>query len=104
VLLRFGVSCAMILVPRGAIGALLKSYCPKMCVDAESFGFILDVRNMFNVMTDWGNNLSHRCIVNDLSVVQSPDINMYLKNIIALSDEFSMWLYGGTNWKVVSCW
>jgi hypothetical protein len=64
----------MILVPGGAIGALLKSYCPKMCVDAESFVLILDVRNMFNVMTACGDNLSHRCIVNDLLVVQSPAI------------------------------
>jgi hypothetical protein len=51
VLLRLGVSCAMILVPDGAIGALLKSYCPKMCVDDESFGLILDVRSMIHVMT-----------------------------------------------------
>jgi hypothetical protein len=33
----------MILVPGGAIGALLKSYCPKRCVAAESLGLILDV-------------------------------------------------------------
>jgi hypothetical protein len=64
----------MIIVPGGGIGALLKSYSPKMCVDAESFGLILDVRNMFNVMTACGNNLSHKHIGNDLSVVQSPAI------------------------------
>jgi hypothetical protein len=32
----------MILVPGGAMGALLKSYCPKMCVAAESLGLILN--------------------------------------------------------------
>jgi hypothetical protein len=64
----------MILVPGGAIGAPLKSYCPKMCMEAESFGLVLDFRNMINVMTACGNNLSDRCIGNDLSVVQSPAI------------------------------
>jgi hypothetical protein len=64
----------MILVPGGAIGALLKSYCPKMCVVAESLVLILDVLNTFNVMTACGNNLSHRCIGNDLSVEQNPAI------------------------------
>jgi hypothetical protein len=74
VLLLLGVSCAIILVPGGAIGALMKSYCPKMCVAAERLGLILDVLNMFNVMTAYGSNLSHRCIGNDLSVEQSPAI------------------------------
>jgi hypothetical protein len=64
----------MILVPGSANGALLKSYCPKMCVAAETLGLILYVLNMFNVMITCGNNLSHRCIGNDLSVEQSPDI------------------------------
>jgi hypothetical protein len=64
----------MIIVPGGAIGALLKSYCSKMCVAAESLGLILDVLNMFNVMTVCGNNLSHRFIGNDLSVEKSPAI------------------------------
>jgi hypothetical protein len=69
--LLLGVSCAMILVPGGAIGALLKSYCPKMCVAAESLGLILDVLNIFNVMTACGTNLSHKCIGKYLSVEQS---------------------------------
>jgi hypothetical protein len=64
----------MILVPGGAIGALLKSYCPKMCVAAESLGLILYVLNIFNVVTACGNNLSHKCIGKDLSVEQSPAI------------------------------
>jgi hypothetical protein len=64
----------MILVPGGAIGALLKLYCPKMCVAAESLGLILDVLNMFNVMTACGNNMSHKCIGKDFSVEQSPAI------------------------------
>jgi hypothetical protein len=64
----------MILVPGGAIGALLKSYCPKMCVAAESLGLILDVLNIFNVMNACGSNLSHKCIGKDLSVEQSPAI------------------------------
>jgi hypothetical protein len=61
----------MILVPGGAIGALFKSYCPKMCVAAESLGLILDVLSIFNVMTACGSNLSHKCIEKDLSVEQS---------------------------------
>jgi hypothetical protein len=61
-----------------------------MCVEAESFGLILDVRNMFNVMTACGNNLSHRCIGNDLSVVQCPAIKWSLKDLIALSAEFRL--------------
>jgi hypothetical protein len=64
----------MILAPGGAIGALLKSYCPKMCVAAEILGLIIDVLNMFNVMTACGNNLSHQCIGKCLSVEQSPAI------------------------------
>jgi hypothetical protein len=68
-----------------------------MCVDAESVGLILDVLNMFNVITACGKNLSHRCIVNDLSVEQSPAIKWYLNDLIALSAAFRRWLYGGTN-------
>jgi hypothetical protein len=64
----------MILVHGGAIGALLKSYCPKMCVAAESLGFILDVLSIFNVMTACGSNLSHKSIGKYLSVEQSPAI------------------------------
>jgi hypothetical protein len=54
------------------MGALLKSYCPKMCVAAESLGLICDVRSIFNVMTAWGRILSHKCIGKDLSIEQSP--------------------------------
>jgi hypothetical protein len=72
--LLLGVSFAMILVPRGAIGALLKSYFPKMCVAAESLGLIIDVISILNVMTACGSNLSHKCIGKDLSVEQSPAI------------------------------
>jgi hypothetical protein len=68
-----------------------------MCVDAESLGLILDVFNMFNVMTACGNNLSHICIGNDLSVEQSPAIKWSLNDLIALSAEFHLWMYGGTN-------
>jgi hypothetical protein len=78
------------LVPGGAMGALLKSYCPKMCVAAESLGLILDVLSIFNVMTAWGIILSHKCIGKDLSVEQSPDINWSLKDLIARSAEFSL--------------
>jgi hypothetical protein len=87
----------MILVPGGAIGALLKSYLPSMCVDAESLGLILDVLNMFIVITACGNNLSDRCIGNDSSVEQSPAIKWSLNDLIALSADFHLWLYGGTN-------
>jgi hypothetical protein len=52
----------MILVPGGAMGALLKSYCPKMCVQAESLGLIHDVLSIFNVMTACGSNLSHNAL------------------------------------------
>jgi hypothetical protein len=68
-----------------------------MCVATESLGLILDVLKMFNVMTACGNNLSHRCIGNDLSVEQSPAIKWSLNDMIAISAEFSLWLYGGTN-------
>jgi hypothetical protein len=64
----------MILVPGGAIGSLLKSYCPKFSVAAESLVLIIDVLNKFNVMTSCGNSMSHRWIVNDFSVEQSPAI------------------------------
>jgi hypothetical protein len=67
-----------------------------MCVDSESLGLILDVLNMFNVMTACGNNLSHRCIGNDLSVEQSPVIKWSLNDLIALSAACRLWLYGGT--------
>jgi hypothetical protein len=68
-----------------------------MCVDAESLGLILDVLNMFNMMTACGNNMSHICIGNDLSVEHSPDIKWSLNDLIALSAAFHLWLYGGTN-------
>jgi hypothetical protein len=56
------------------MGALLKSYCPKMCVAAESFGVILEVLSMFSVMTAWGRILSHKCMGKDLSVEHNPAI------------------------------
>jgi hypothetical protein len=62
-----------------------------MCVDAESLGLILDVLNMFIVMTACGNNLSHSCIGNELSVEQSPAIKWSVNDLIALSAAF---LYG----------
>jgi hypothetical protein len=49
-------------VPRGALGALLKSYCPKMCVAAESLGLVLHVLSIFNAMTAWGIILSDKCV------------------------------------------
>jgi hypothetical protein len=68
-----------------------------MGVAAESLGLILDVLNMFNVMTACGNNLSRKYIGNDLSVEQSPAIKWSLNDLIALLAEFRIWLYGGTN-------
>jgi hypothetical protein len=58
----------MILVPNGAIGALLKSYFPSMYVVAYRLGFIIDVLSIFNVITAWGKNMSHKCIGNALYV------------------------------------
>jgi hypothetical protein len=37
------------MVPGGAMGALLYSYCPYKYVAADIFGFILHVRNMLSV-------------------------------------------------------
>jgi hypothetical protein len=68
-----------------------------MCVDAESLGLILDVLKMFNVMTACGNNMSHKCIGNDLSVEHRPRIKWSLNDLIALYAAFRLWLYGGTN-------
>jgi hypothetical protein len=65
VLLLLGVSWAIILVPGGAMGALLKSYYPKMCVAAESLRLILEVLSMFSVITAWGRILSHKCMGKD---------------------------------------
>jgi hypothetical protein len=42
-------------------------------------------------MTAYGNNLSHECIGNDLSVEQSPAIKCSLKDLIARSAEFRLW-------------
>jgi hypothetical protein len=64
----------MILVPGGAIGALLKSYCPKICVAAESLGLSLDVLSIFNGLIACDSNLSHKCIGKYLSVEQIPAI------------------------------
>jgi hypothetical protein len=74
-----------------------------MCVDAESLGLILDVINIFNVMTACSSNLSHRCIGNDLSVEQSPAIKWSLNDMIALSAAFRLWMYGGTDYDVMFC-
>jgi hypothetical protein len=54
-------------------------------------------------MTACGNNLSHRCIGNDLSVEQSPAIKWSLNDLIALSAACRLWLYGGTNLNVILC-
>jgi hypothetical protein len=72
--LRLGVSCAMILVPGGAMGALLYSYCPSKFFAADIFGFILDACNMFSVRMACGSNLSHKCMGKALSVEHNPDI------------------------------
>jgi hypothetical protein len=74
-----------------------------MFVDAESLGLILDVLNMFNVMTACGNNLYHRYIGNDLSVEQIPAIKWYFNDLIALSAAFHIWMYGETNRNVILC-
>jgi hypothetical protein len=68
-----------------------------MCVAAESFGLILDELKIFNVMTACVNNLSQRCIGNDLAVEHSPAIKWSLNYLIARSAEFRLWLYVGTN-------
>jgi hypothetical protein len=72
--LRLGVSCAMILVPGGAMGAMFYSYCPSKCVAADIFGSILDVRNMLSVRMACGRNLSHKCNEKTLSVEHNPAI------------------------------
>jgi hypothetical protein len=74
VLLLHDVPCAIILVPGGAKGALLKSYCPTMCVAAESFGLILEVLSILSVITAWGRVLSHKYMGKDLSVEHNPAI------------------------------
>jgi hypothetical protein len=72
--LRLGVSCAMILVPGGTMGALVYSYCPSKCVAADIFGFFLDVRSMLIVGIACGSNLSHIYMGKALSVEHNPDI------------------------------
>jgi hypothetical protein len=39
--LRLGVSCAMMMLPGGAMGALLYSYCPSKCVAADILDLFL---------------------------------------------------------------
>jgi hypothetical protein len=90
VLLLPGVSCAIILVPGGSMGALLKSYCPKMCVAAEILGLILEFLSIFNFMTAWGSILSHKCIGKDLLVEHRPSIKWSLNDLIARSAEFNL--------------
>jgi hypothetical protein len=65
--LRLGVSCTMVMVPGGAMGAMLYSYCPSKFVAEEIFGSILDARNMLSVRMVCGRNLSHKCMGNALS-------------------------------------
>jgi hypothetical protein len=55
-----------------------------MYVEADSLGFILDVLSIFNVITAWGNNLSHKFIGNVLSVE-----NCVLCCILSMT----VWLY-----------
>jgi uncharacterized membrane protein YfcA len=47
--LRLGVSWVIFMVPGGAMGALLYSYCPSKFIAAYILGFILDVRSMLSV-------------------------------------------------------
>jgi hypothetical protein len=56
------------------MGALLKSYCPKMWVAAESLGLLLEVLSMFSVITAWDRILSHKCMGKDLYVEHNPAI------------------------------
>jgi hypothetical protein len=46
----------------GVNGALLKSYCPKICVAAESFGLILEVLSILSFIADWGRIMSDKCM------------------------------------------
>jgi hypothetical protein len=64
----------MILVPGGAMGDLLYSYCPSKCVAADIFGFTLDVRNMLSVRMACGINMSHKFMGKALSVENNPAI------------------------------
>jgi hypothetical protein len=74
ILLQFGVSCDMSIVPGGVIGTLLLLYCASMCVEADRLGFIIDGLSIFNVINAWGNNMSHTFIGNALSVEHNPAI------------------------------
>jgi hypothetical protein len=72
--LQLGVSCAMIMMSGGAMGALLYSHCPSKCIAADIFGFILDVHSMLSVRIACGSNLSHRCMGKALYVEDNPAI------------------------------
>jgi hypothetical protein len=73
----------MILVPGGAMGAMLYSYCPSKFVAADIFGFILEVRNMLSVRMACGRILSHKCMGKALSVEHNPAIKRSLNEQIA---------------------
>jgi hypothetical protein len=66
-------------------------------VEVDNLGFIREMRHIFNVITAWGKNLSHRCMGKALSVEQMPAIKWSLNDLIALSAAYILWMYGGTS-------
>ena len=54
-----GLSCTRHLVPRGAMGVLLKSKGPLSMASAAILGFNLDGRRRFKVKLTWSISLSH---------------------------------------------
>ena len=60
------------LVPGGPNGVRLKSCCPSRTWNADSFGWTLEVRNIFNVSWDCLMMSDHKAVGNSLSQMQSP--------------------------------
>jgi hypothetical protein len=61
-----------------------------MRVGVDSLGFILDVLSIFNVITAWGNNLSHKYVRIALSGEHNPEIKLSLNDLIARSGAFGL--------------
>ena len=92
----------MALVPTGHHGILLKSWIPSNTLYADSFGYTLEVRNIFNESCACGINLFQIAAGQFSSIVPNPEIQWFLKVWMALSAAFTIWLWGSTNCILMS--
>ena len=83
--------------PGGANGVASKLNIPFNAVYAEIFWLRRDGRNIFNVITDCGISLSHKCMGKLGFTVHNPEMKWFFHVLMARSAAFLRCEFGGTN-------